>query len=194
MESRHSTGGGLRPQASLNPSLRGAGPVAHPRHLIRELLPRLNNSVACRATADDDDDDEARNDESKEIERQRQELMKMMQTSTMTGSELRQLIVAKWNREYDCRLTKRGNRMYFQVFWKFLGQKSFPLTDEEYQLQLDAVAEYLTMWGVTEIVRSGIGAAKWSPGHTIGGGARAYSIPLGVDVGKGGRSNEWNSF
>jgi len=28
--------------------------------------------------------------------------------------------------------------MYLQVFWKYLGQKSFPLTEEEYQMQLDA--------------------------------------------------------
>jgi hypothetical protein len=27
-----------------------------------------------------------------------------------------------------------------------------------------------------------------------GGGAKAFSIPLGVDVGENGRSNEWNSF
>jgi hypothetical protein len=48
---------------------------------------------------------------------------------------------------------------------KFLGQASFPLTEEEYDAQLGAVAEYLTMWGVTETVRSGIaGASKRGPG------------------------------
>lgn len=120
--------------------------------------------------------------------------MKMMSTPTITGTELRQLILDKWNREYDCRLTRRGRRMYLQVFWKFLGQRSFPLTEEEYQLQLDAVAEYLTLWNVADVVRAGISAAKWAPGHTIGGGARAYSIPLGVDVGGDGRADEWNSF
>ena len=58
--------------------------------------------------------------------------------------------------------------MYLQIFWKFLGQKSFPLTEEEYDLQLDAVAEYLTLWGVADAVRAGITAAKWAPGMTIG--------------------------
>ena len=134
------------------------------------------------------------NDDGDNMDVERQKLMKMLDTPTITGSELRNLVMSKWNREYDVRLTRRGRRMYLQVFWKFLGQKSFPLTEEEYQMQLDAVAEYLTMWGVADIVRSGISGAKWAPGHTIGGGARAFSIPLGVDVGEAGRSNEWNSF
>jgi hypothetical protein len=30
------------------------------------------------------------------------------------------------------------------------------------------VAEYLTMWGVADIVREGIKTAKYAPGHTIG--------------------------
>ncbi len=38
------------------------------------------------------------------------------------------------------RLTKRGDRMYFQIMWRFLEQKSFPLTPAEYGEQLDAVA------------------------------------------------------
>jgi hypothetical protein len=37
--------------------------------------------------------------------------------------------------------------------WKFLEQRSFPLTETEYMQQLDAVAEYLTDWGVADTVR-----------------------------------------
>lgn len=37
-----------------------------------------------------------------------------------------------------------------QVMWRFLEQKSFPLSEQEYMQQLDAVAEYLTEWGVVE--------------------------------------------
>lgn len=114
-----------------------------------------------RASLSDEEDRE-----KTEIERQR--LMKMLNTPSINGTELRQLIMNRWNREYDCRLTRRGRRMYLQIFWKFLGQRSFPLTEEEYQLQLDAVAEYLTMWGVAEVVRAGIASAKYAPGHTIG--------------------------
>lgn len=37
------------------------------------------------------------------------------------------------------------------VMWKYLEQASFPLTEDEYMQQLDAVAEYLTEWGVVDV-------------------------------------------
>lgn len=61
-------------------------------------------------------------------------------------------------------------------------------------MQLDAVAEYITMWNAAETVRAGIQSATWAPGYTIGGGAKAFSIPLGVDLNSAARGDEWNSF
>ncbi len=87
--------------------------------------------VRLRASLDEDSTDDP-------IEIERQKLMKTLESASMSGSELRQLVFEKFNREYDCRLQRRGNRMYFQIFWKFLGQRSFPLTEEEYDLQLAA--------------------------------------------------------
>ncbi|KAG7672563.1 hypothetical protein Ndes2526B_g08915 [Nannochloris sp. 'desiccata'] len=172
-----------------NVRTRGQFPKLLTSNKVVNANPRRPRFGASRLRASLDED--STNDPT-EIERQK--LMKLLESPSISGSELRELILDKFNREYDCRLTRRGKRMYLQIFWKFLGQRSFPLTEEEYQLQLDAVAEYLTMWGVADIVREGIKAAKYAPGHTIGGGARAFSIPLGVDVGENGRSNEWNSF
>ena len=40
-----------------------------------------------------------------------------------------------------------------QVMWKFLGQKSFPLSEQQYMDQLEAVAELLTEWGCADQVR-----------------------------------------
>jgi Domain of unknown function (DUF3067) len=58
-------------------------------------------------------------------------------------------------------------------------QKSFPLTEEEYQSQLDAVAEYLTLWGVAPMVRAAIkSSTSRGPGYTGGGGARAVGISV----------------
>lgn len=58
--------------------------------------------------------------------------------------------------------------------WKFLEQASFHLTEQQYEAQLDAVAEYLTMWRAGETARAGIRtAAVKGPGYTGGGGARA---------------------
>lgn len=121
-------------------------------------------------------------------------LSRMATSATISGQELKELVIAKWNRYYDVRLQKRGDRMYLHVMWKYLGQKSFRVTEDEYDQQMEAIAEYLTMWGAAETVRSGIQAANWAPGYTIGGGARAYSIPLGVDLNETGRGQEWQSM
>jgi hypothetical protein len=113
----------------------------------------------------------------------------------ITGEELKELIFDKFSRYYDVRLQRRGDKMQLHVMWKHLQQRSFHLTEDEYDLQLAAVAEYLSMWQVADVVREGIAAAKFAPGMTIGGGARAFMIPLGVDVGAGAaRSGEWNTF
>ena len=66
--------------------------------------------------------------------------------------------------------------MYLQIMWKFLEQRSFHLSESEYAQQLDAVAEYLTLWRVAPNVRAGIkSATPRGPGYTGGGGARAVS-------------------
>ncbi|GIL81001.1 hypothetical protein Vretimale_9309 [Volvox reticuliferus] len=109
---------------------------------------------------------------------------------SITGKDLRELVLQKWGRSYDVRLCKLQGRMYLQVMWKFLEQRSFPLTETEYMQQLDAVAEYLNEWDVADTVRQGILQARKPPGYTGGGNARCISIPLAVDLG-GGRSAEW---
>ncbi|KAG2422579.1 hypothetical protein HXX76_015907 [Chlamydomonas incerta] len=117
-------------------------------------------------------------------------LAKSAPSNAISGRDLRDLVRQKWGRSYDVRLTKLQGRMYLQVMWKFLEQASFPLTEQEYMQQLDAVAEYLNDWGVVDTVRQGIQAARRPPGYTGGGNARCISIPLAVDLG-GTRSAEW---
>lgn len=118
-------------------------------------------------------------------------LNQLLTRASVNGRQLRELVVTKWGRSYDVRLTKFGSRMYLQVMWKFLEQQSFPLTEEEYLLQLDAVAEYITEWGVVDTVKNGIQRAPKPPGYTGGGNAKCVSIPLDVDL-SGTRSAEWN--
>ena len=66
--------------------------------------------------------------------------------------------------------------MYLQIMWKFLEQRSFHLSESEYTQQLDAVAEYLTLWRVAPNVRASIrSATPRGLGYTGGGGARAVS-------------------
>jgi Domain of unknown function (DUF3067) len=94
--------------------------------------------------------------------------------------ELRRLIYDKWNKSYDVRLLQRAGKTYIHIMWKHLEQQSFPLTDNEYQAQLDAIAELVNVWGVSDVVRSGIVTARpRGPGEGVGGAARAVQIDLG---------------
>lgn len=145
--------------------------------------------------AAEEDNTNDNNNDNTDLAAARQSLESMMsKNNSINGTELRELVYNKFNRSYDIRIQKRGRRMYLHIMWKYLEQQSFALTEEEYQMQLDAVAEYLTLWGVVDIVKQGITTAKYAPGMTIGGGAKAVSIPLGVEIGSDGRSGEWNRF
>ena len=66
--------------------------------------------------------------------------------------------------------------------WKFVGQKSFPMSEAAYMEQLDAVAGLLTEWGVVDEACDGLAATTIQPQvNTVG--ATAVMIPLSVDVG-----------
>ena len=76
--------------------------------------------------------------------------------------------------------------------WKFLEQRSFHLSESEYTQQLDAVAEYLTLWRVAPNVRAGIrSATPRGPGYTGGGGARAVSTLLVISPAHALRCKWW---
>lgn len=67
-------------------------------------------------------------------------------------------------------------RTYFHIMWRYLEQRSFPMSESQYMDQLNAVAHCLTEWGTASAVRSGIQTAPAKgPGYTGGGGARAVS-------------------
>ncbi|KAK9815109.1 hypothetical protein WJX73_007792 [Symbiochloris irregularis] len=174
---------GLGKEQSCRPCTQACSPLLvrqHqplPRHLSgRAAGPRT--LIRCRAGVALSDEDEGAGDDPS-IEMARQQLTRLMNDQHITGSELRSLILGKWGRSYDARLQKRGNRTYFHIMWKYLEQRSFPMTESEYMDQLNAVAHCLTEWGTASAVRSGIDRAPLKgPGYTGGGGARAISIPL----------------
>mmetsp|Transcript_16131 Transcript_16131/g.24335 ORF Transcript_16131/g.24335 Transcript_16131/m.24335 type:complete len:172 (+) Transcript_16131:42-557(+) len=110
----------------------------------------------------------------------RQQLMQS--EARLTGGMLRELLLAKFGREYDLRLTRRRDslgkkKIYLQIMWKFLGQKSFPMTEEEYVMQLDSVADKVNSWGAAEEVMDGIEACDRRPKVDTAGGV-AIMIPL----------------
>lgn len=102
--------------------------------------------------------------------------------STMTGRELRQLLLDKWGRSYDIQLRRTQGKIFFLVMWKYLEQISFPLTEVEYVEHLDEVASHLQAWGSVEQVALAIQQTRDRP--RLG---KAVSILLEL----GERASEW---
>lgn len=109
--------------------------------------------------------------------------------STFCGADLAALIRNKYGRSYDVQLIKKEfmgrNLLAMNVMWKYREQRSFPLTEEEYILRLDDVANYLKCWGAVSHIRNSLAKLKERP--RIG---KAVSIFIDMDE-FGARSNEW---
>lgn len=109
--------------------------------------------------------------------------------SSFSGIELANLIRNKYGRSYDVTLIKKEfmgrNLLAMNVMWKYREQRSFPLTEEEYLLRLDDVANNLKCWGAVSHVRNTLAKSRERP--RIG---KAVSIFIDLDE-TGGRANEW---
>lgn len=105
------------------------------------------------------------------------------------GIDLATLIRKKYGRSYDVQFIKKefmGRQLLaMNVMWKYREQRSFPLTEEEYLLHLDDIANNLRCWGAVGLVRNGLEKTKERP--RIG---KAVSIFIDLDE-FGGRSREW---
>ncbi|KAM6552417.1 hypothetical protein CsatB_002225 [Cannabis sativa] len=109
--------------------------------------------------------------------------------SGFSGIDLATLIRNKYGRSYDVQLIKKEfmgrNLLAMNVMWKYMEQRSFPLTEEEYILRLDDVANTLKCWGAVSHIRNSLQKSKERP--RIG---KAVSIFIDMDE-TGGRANEW---
>lgn len=109
--------------------------------------------------------------------------------AAFSGVDLATLIRKKYGRSYDVQLIKKEfmgrNLLALNVMWKYMEQRSFPLTEEEYILRLDDVANNLKCWGAVSHIRNSLEKLKERP--RIG---KAVSIFIDMDE-KGGRANEW---
>lgn len=100
----------------------------------------------------------------------------------MTGKELHQLIVDKWGYSFDVQLRRIKDRVFLQIMWRYLEQASFPLSEQEYFDNLEAIAQYLQAWNGGEQVGQFMSQTKEKP--RLG---KAVSIPLNLGV----RATEW---
>mgnify|MGYP001798419006 CR=1 FL=1 len=100
----------------------------------------------------------------------------------MTGEELHQLIVNKWGVSFDVQLKRGAKKFWLQIMWKYLEQKSFPMTEEQYMDHLNAVGGYISAWESDSYVRQFIEQTNDRPRIGV-----AVSIPIEL----GTRSSEW---
>ncbi len=77
---------------------------------------------------------------------------------------------------YDIRVIVRGEKIYFQIMWSYLEQKSFPLTEEEYRNHLGEVLDIVNRLGQASVVRKWLLTLRQKP--IVG---RAISLPLKTD-------------
>jgi len=85
-------------------------------------------------------------------------------------------LIHRWEKKYDFRLFRRGKFVYFQMMWGFLGQESFPLSEDEYKKSLADKIEILNRCGYSEEVREWLKKVDAKP--RLG---RAVSLQLNVN-------------
>jgi Domain of unknown function (DUF3067) len=100
----------------------------------------------------------------------------------MNADHLQRLLLEKWGKSYDIQLRRTQGKIFVQVMWRYLEQASFPMTVQEYQDHLEAIAMYLQGWGAFQQVTDYIQTTRDRP--RLG---KAVSIPLQL----GGRASEW---
>lgn len=169
------------------------------RQSTRKLGPIFSSVVDDGIDPDDDDDDEGESNKKESPKgesggvnnefRENLERLVGYDDSTFNGLDLATLIRNKYGRSYDVQLIKKEflgrNLLAMNVMWKYMEQRSFPLTEEEYILRLDDVANTLKCWGAVSHIRSSLAKLKERP--RIG---KAVSIFIDMDE-TGGRANEW---
>lgn len=159
----------------------------------RKRNPIVSSTVNDGQDPDNSEDESSADECSEGVDSQRlkENLERIVGTddSAFSGIDLATLIRNKYGRSYDVQLIKKEfmgkNLLALNVMWKFMEQKSFPLTEEEYILRLDDVANTLRCWGAVSHIRNSLAKLKERP--RIG---KAVSIFIDMDE-SGGRANEW---
>ncbi|XP_042421392.1 uncharacterized protein LOC122009340 [Zingiber officinale] len=155
----------------------------------RLVIVRAVNDEAESNNSKDDDKDQESEKIHGGLSREDLERIVGADDSNFNGMDLATLIRKKYGRSYDVQLIKKEfmgrNLLAMNVMWKYMEQRSFPLTEEEYILRLDDVANTLKCWGAVSHIRNSLAKLKERP--RIG---KAVSIFIDMDE-TGGRSSEW---
>ncbi|KAK3159552.1 hypothetical protein QOZ80_2AG0151530 [Eleusine coracana subsp. coracana] len=186
----------LRVRGRSCPPCRVQWPSVDPRRRRQSFVGVVSRAVSGESNSSGEDDDEQAADKKQEqgsssggLSREDLERLVGPDDAKFNGLELANLIRKKYGRSYDVTLIKKEfmgrNLLAMNVMWKYREQRSFPLSEEEYLLRLDDVANTLKCWGAVSHVRNTLEKLKERP--RIG---KAVSIFIDMDE-TGGRSNEW---
>lgn len=97
------------------------------------------------------------------------------------GYKFRDLIVEQWGAAYDIQIKREmflGKPMlYLNVMWKYLGQQSFYLSEQEYLEHLQALAELLIKWDRVDHLKEEIKKQRIRPRANEG-----YAVPLPLNL------------
>ncbi|TVU27594.1 hypothetical protein EJB05_19087 [Eragrostis curvula] len=155
-------------------ALDGAGTLADPRRRHRPFIAvrAVSGSGESSSGEDDDQDKPSKKEEgsSGSAGLSREDLERLVGTdddAKFSGLDLANLIRKKYGRSYDVTLIKKEfmgrNLLAMNVMWKYREQRSFPLSEEEYLLRLDDVANTLKCWGAVAHVRNTLEKLKERP-------------------------------
>ncbi len=82
----------------------------------------------------------------------------------------------RWGVSYDMKLLVKRDKLFLQIMWGYLEQKSFPLNEDAYRQNLNDVLEIVNRLGQADVVREWIFSVQSKP--RIG---RALSLQLKAD-------------
>lgn len=114
--------------------------------------------MRCAISDDDDTPEELRRlDTEQEIARMRARLTGLFGTTAtglssrlegdeLDGEALREIVRNKWGVEFDLQPVKRHDKVYLQIMWRYYGQQSFYLEENDWKAHMQAVAQLLNDW------------------------------------------------
>lgn len=107
----------------------------------------------------------------------------------LDGEMLLELIEAKFGKKHDVSFVRRDipgkTLVSLNVYHAYLGQKSFPMTEEDFKEKMDGVALALNLWDQAETVvaflKAPVRSSRGLPSRPIVGNAVSISLELTRD-------------
>ena len=100
----------------------------------------------------------------------------MSSSDPLSVEEVIACLRRRWGVTYHLRLLRRNNRIYIQMMWRYLEQKSFPLDEASYNADLNNTLEIVNRVGQAQLFRHWLNNIDGKP--RLG---NALTLPLRPD-------------